>query len=647
MTKNKILLFVLLVGLSLGMWFCAPKNDAVSTSQFLNLHDSVEYVGMQMCRSCHPNVYDTYIQTGMGQSFGKADLIKTAADFGTDALVYDEALDYYYQPFFRDSVFYILEFRLEGKDTVHQRLERVDYIIGSGHHTNSHLINRNGYVYQAPITYYTQEKRWDLAPGFEGGNNKRFSRAILSECLTCHNHTPTPAFGSANKYHKMPLGIECERCHGAGGLHVKEKLRGNRVDTSKFIDYSIVNPRHLPIDRQMDLCQRCHLQGVAVLQEGKDFYDFKPGMALEEVMNVFLPRFTNSDKRFIMASQADRLRQSNCFISSQQLSCISCHNPHHDVHSTTANNYNNTCKSCHHAESKQSKFLDCSASKAKRVQTQDDCVHCHMPPSGSIDIPHVNITDHYISRNNIQPLDGDTISAEKVEEIAGFLGLQSLVIKNPTPLEMARGYLALWDKFMGVPAVLDSANYYLKRSEASAAEKFPTLAHYYFNKKEYQLLRSIAPPAAEIQDAWSAYRVGEAAYKTKNLQQALDYYKQATTLQPYNLEFQEKYGSTQAQLGQLNAAEKTFRFVLKEQPQRKIALTNLGLVLAQKGKITAALQCYHQALLLDPDYQSALLNKIGLLVQLDRAQEAQPALQQLLKKYPETKTMLQQRGLLQ
>jgi Tfp pilus assembly protein PilF len=601
---------------------------------------------MQMCRSCHANVYDSYIHTGMGQSFGKADLVKTAADFGPDALVYDEELDYYYQPFFRDSVFYILEFRLEGKDTVHQRLERVDYIIGSGHHTNSHLINRNGYVYQAPITYYTQEKRWDLAPGFEGGNNKRFSRAILSECLTCHNHPPTPAFGSNNKYHNIPLGIECERCHGAGGLHVKEKLMGNRVDTSKFIDYSIVNPKHLPIDRQMDLCQRCHLQGVAVLQEGKDFYDFKPGMALEEVMNVFLPRFTNSDKRFIMASQADRLRQSNCFISSQQLSCISCHNPHHDVHSTTKNNYNNTCKSCHHAQSTQSKLLDCSASKATRFQTQDDCVLCHMPPSGSIDIPHVNITDHYISKNNIKQLGGDTISAEKVEEIAGFLGLQSLVIKNPSPLEMARGYLALWDKFMGVPAVLDSAQYYLQRSKASAAQKFPTLAHYYFNKKEYQLLRSIAPPAAEIQDAWSAYRVGEAAYQTKNLQQALNYYQQATSLQPYNLEFQEKYGSIQAQLGQLHAAEKTFNFILKEQPQRKIALTNLGLVLAQKGKITAALKHYNQALQLDPDYKNALLNKIGLLVQLNRAKEAEPALQQLLKKHPETKQMLQQRGLL-
>ncbi len=626
------------------MWFCAPNpTSEKSVDAFLNLNDSVEYVGMQMCQSCHQNVYQTYIQTGMGQSFGKANLKKTAAEFGDSALVYDKQLDFYYKPYFQDSVMYVMEFRLNGKDTVHKRIERIDYIIGSGHHTNSHMINRNGYVYQAPITYYTQDKKWDLAPGFEE-NNERFGRAILSECLTCHNHTPTPATGSDNKYHKMPLGIECERCHGPGGLHVKEKLMGKHVDTSKYVDYSIVNPKHLPIDRQMDLCQRCHLQGVAVLNEGKTFYDFKPGMELSDVMNVFLPRFTNSDKRFIMASQADRLQLSDCFNVSKKLSCITCHNPHHDVHSTTKNNYNTACLSCHKDNSTQSKLFNCSAPIAQRNLEQDNCVGCHMPRSGSIDIPHVNITDHHISKNNIKS--PDTLSQEKVEEIAGFLGLESLVIKNASPLEMARGYLALWDKFMGTPAVLDSAKYYLDLSKASRAEKFNTLVHYYFNKQEYALLVSIALAPQEIQDAWTAYRIGEAAYKNKNLPKALAYYKQATNLKPYSLIFQEKLGSTYAQSGQLNAAKKVFNFILKEDPNRKMALANLGLLNAQQGNINQALQLYNKALALDPDYKNALLNKVGLLLQTGRRQEAQPVIQHLIKKYPNYQAILEQQGIL-
>lgn len=631
------------------MWYCTPNNTAVDpTAAFLNLHDSVEYVGMQTCRSCHANVYDTYIKTGMGQSFGKADWHKTAATFGPDALVYDSELDYYYQPFFQDSVLYVLEFRLRGKDTIHRRLERVDYIIGSGHHTNSHLIHRNGYIYQAPITYYTQDGHWDLAPGFEDGNNNRFSRIIRSECLTCHNHTPTPAFGSENKYHKVPLGIECERCHGAGGLHVKEKLAGNIVDTSIAIDYTIVNPRNLPIDRQMDLCQRCHLQGVAVLHEGKSFYDFKPGMALSEVMNIYLPRFTDSDKRFIMASQADRLRMSDCFKNSGQLSCITCHNPHHDVHSTTENNYNNACQSCHNTQSTQSQLFDCSADQTLRQAQNDNCVHCHMPPSGSIDIPHVNITDHYISKGNIRPANtGDTLSTTEVEEIAGFLGLESLIVPHPRPLDRARGYLALWDKFMGIPAILDSVQYYLDRSEAPMEAQLVTRIHYYFNKQDYYKVLALAPATPEtLEDAWTAYRIGEAASKVRDLAKAQRYYKHATQLMPYSLEFQEKYGSTLAQSGQLAAAQKVFAFVLREDGNRPLALANMGLLLAQQGKVTPALQHYNRALALDPDYRTALLNKIGLLLQLGRRNEAQPSIDHLLNKHPQTRTLLEQRGIL-
>ncbi|BDS11876.1 tetratricopeptide repeat protein [Aureispira anguillae] len=645
-SKKGLLTVLFLTALTYCMWFCAPNDTSVVTDSFRNMHDSVEYVGMQTCRSCHHEIYQTYIKTGMGQSFGKATLAKTAASFGVHDVVYDKDLDFYYQPYFQDSTMYVLEFRLKGKDTIYKRIERIDYIIGSGHHTNSHMINRKGYIYQAPITYYTQEGKWDLAPGFEGGDNQRFERAILSECLTCHNHTPTPASGSENKYHKVPLGIECERCHGAGGLHVKEKLAGKRVDTSKFVDYSIVNPRHLSIDRQMDLCQRCHLQGVAVLKEGKTFYDFKPGMKLSDVMNVFLPRFTNSDKRFIMASQADRLQLSNCFKVSGQLSCINCHNPHHDVHSTTQNNYNTACQGCHNPTTKQSKLLDCSATAIQRQAEKDNCVACHMPRSGSIDIPHVNITDHFISKNNIKSTTKDSLSPEKVEEIAGFLGLESLVIKNASPLEMARGYLALWDKFMGTPMVLDSAKFYLDQSVAPKKEKFSTLVHYYFNKAEYALLVSIALPPEEINDAWTAYRIGEAAAKNKNLPKALLYYNRAVQLKPYHLNFQEKLGSSYARSNQLAAAQKVFNFILREDPQRKMALANLGLLKAQQGKVTEALKLYDKALRVDPDYKNALLNKIGLLVQLKRTKEAEPTIQHLIQKYPSYQRILEQRGIL-
>ena len=75
---------------------------------------------------------------------------------------------------------YIREFRLKNQDTIHNRIEKVSYIVGSGQHTNSHIIDINGYIFQAPITYYTQDRKWDMAPGFDK-NNSRFERLLATE----------------------------------------------------------------------------------------------------------------------------------------------------------------------------------------------------------------------------------------------------------------------------------------------------------------------------------------------------------------------------------------------------------------------------------------------------------------------------------
>ena len=133
----------------------------------------------------------------------------------------------------------------------------------------------------------------------------------------------------------VPQGIDCERCHGPGELHVQRMLNGELVDTSTHIDYSIVNPKKLSLEAQFQICMRCHLQGNTVLSEGKSFLDFKPGMELSEVMTVFVPRYED-DNTFIMASHVDRLKQSACFTNSE-MNCITCHNPHHSVQKESPN----------------------------------------------------------------------------------------------------------------------------------------------------------------------------------------------------------------------------------------------------------------------------------------------------------------------
>lgn len=629
--------YILLVGSVFLLGYCSRQPaEFVEGDTYRNLADGVAYAGMAQCRSCHSNVYDTYIHTGMGRSFGPATPRKSDAEFGRHALVYDTASNLYYKPFFQDSTLYIKEFRLSGQDTIHARTEAVAYIVGSGQHTNSHILNINGYLYQAPITYYTQEKKWDLAPGFEGGANSRFSRILTTECITCHNHYPEPVAGSINKYARMPSGIECERCHGPGEIHVREKLQGIVVDTATEIDYSIVNPANLSKELQMDLCQRCHLQGVTVLKEGKTFFDFKPGMRLSEVMNVFLPRYTNSDDRFIMASQADRLRLSNCYLLSDDLSCLTCHHPHHSIEKTDKVQYNQACLNCHRTEEDRV----CLAPPERIEEEGNNCVGCHMRRSGSIDIPHVNITDHYISRETAALSSvgkKEEVNQEAKKSIARFLGLDILTKEEGTPLEMAQGYIALYDKFVESTVMLDSAWHYLTRCTDKDYEVDKAHIHYYFARKDFGQLQAyfgLLPPG-QVKDGWTAYRLGEAAYQLQTFDLAVSYFEVAVEFLPYQLDFLEKLGNAYLQVNRIRDALVQYERVLTENEKRAGVLCNAGFAYALTGQYEKADQYYNRSIALDPDNEQAFLNKGALAMARGYRSEATTLLSRVLELNPQ------------
>lgn len=618
---------------------CANDINVSSTPTYANLQDSVSYVGMETCKGCHIAIHQSFSETGMGRSFDHASKEKSDALYGDHALVYDENSNFYYKPFFADSTMYIKEYRLEGKDTVHKRIEKIAYIVGSGQHTNSHIIDQNGYTFQAPITFYTQDQKWDMAPGYED-ENLRFSRVLESECLTCHNHFPKLVDGSYHKFSKMPSGIECERCHGPGQIHVEEKRAGIRVDTSEYIDYSIVNPSDLSRDLVMDLCQRCHLQGMSVLNEGKTFYDFKPGMELSSVMNVYLPRYTDNHEKFIMASQADRLRMSPCYVKSEDLTCITCHHPHHSVSSTPKEQYNNACISCHQTP----KDKKCSVPETLRLEKENDCVSCHMPKSGSIDIPHVKITDHYI-RKDMKP-DSEELTNNEVEEVAEFLGLKILTKKNASNLEMANAYLLFHDKYVDEKSILDSARVYLNKLNSGHEKLFDLEIHYAFAKNDFETVVQISKDKKieTISDEWTFYRVGEALMKFGKFDQALPYLEQAVQIKPLDIDFLEKYAIVNLQLKRTAKAQEVFELILKENPKRTVSLNNYGYSHVLTGRLEEAIKYYDKAIVLDPDYASAYLNKAAVLLIFKKNTEAKVLLEKVLKLDPKNTMAIQAIG---
>lgn len=624
-----------------------PKTDSLF---YLNHADSAQYVGINSCKLCHQDIYNSYIKTGMGQSFDLAKKEKSAADF-THPDIYDKYSDLHYKAFWSNEKLFFKEWKMNGKDTVFKRTEQVNYIIGSGQHTNSHLQSVNGYMNQMPMTFYAQKHKWDLPPGFEEGHNTRFTRKIGLECMSCHNAYPDFVLGSENKYNSVPEGINCERCHGPGSIHVAQRSTGAKVDTSKYIDYSIVNPAKLSIDRQFDLCQRCHLQGNAVLKEGRSFYDFKPGMKLSDYITVFLPKYKNADDEFIMASHADRLKQSQCFIKSYEkadgkalkpykdaLTCVTCHNPHVSVKETNTDVFNAACNNCHGANKKSK--LECTEKTVVKAVKPANCVSCHMPSSGSTDIPHVTVHDHYIRK---------PISKKEKEKIKTFLGLYAINEKNPSSLTKAWAYINQYNKFDAKAEFLDSAAVLLSdKNKSDLKTNIHALLQLYFSKQNYAQIISYVNAFGETElygflnrktydnlHAWSAYHVAEAYFNTGKIETSVKWFEKAIDLAPYNLEFRNKLGSAYMNTQRVEDAKKQFRYVINENPKNISAYTNLGFVELSQNNVKEAVELYNKALAIDADYEPLLFNVAGIKAYLKDFKGAIETMKSILKKNPD------------
>ena len=641
--------FLLVAGVLLLNVFChsKPTDSAAQTnSPYLNHNDTVKYVGIETCRSCHNDIYKTFIQTGMGQSFDLATRSKSAADFSKKHVVYDKYNNMYYTPSWKGDNMYITEFRLSGKDTIYKREEKVDYIVGSGQHTNSHMMNVNGYVYQLPLTWYAQKRKWDLPPGFEEGQNVRFDRAIGFECMSCHNALPQFEENSTNKFTSIPQGIDCERCHGPGELHVKEKLAGNLVDTATKIDYTIINPRKLVWERQIDVCQRCHLQGNAVLKPGKSFRDFRPGMDLSTVVDIYMPKYKGKEDEFIMASHAQRLQMSKCFLSGEsavggrqsavgetmhtsKLTCITCHNPHVSVRVTGKQVFNNACGNCHNLQSA------CTEKQSVRKAANDNCWGCHMPKSGTIDIPHVTVTDHWIR------IPVKTQQKQAMKEFAGIY-----CINNPQSDAFTRSnaYLSYYEKFRGEASSLDSAQRYLADEKGiRETDLMDARIHFWYLRQDYTaiLMQAKKMTASSCTNAWTCYRIGQAYQNTSVPQSAETWYKRAVELAPANLDFLNKLGSIQIELDNIPTGIATLTLSLQHNPKQATALTNIGFGYLKQGNTQKAMQCYNDALALNPDLEQALLNKAGLYNYLGQSLQAKQMLKEILKRNPQNKQVQQ------
>jgi tetratricopeptide (TPR) repeat protein len=182
--------------------------------------------------------------------------------------------------------------------------------------------------------------------------------------------------------------------------------------------------------------------------------------------------------------------------------------------------------------------------KEKREQL---CDLPHAPNRASIDIPHVTVHDHYIRK---------PMKKEEIAKVKKFIGLYAVNEKNPDARTKAKAYLQQYDKFEYKVEYLDSAKKYLsEKTQNDITNNFELLVHLYFIKQDFSkvleltqkvgkdnLLNSILTKQTwDNQNAWTAYRIGEAYYKIKDIPSAYLFYKKADYLASYNPEFKNNW----------------------------------------------------------------------------------------------------------
>ena len=78
------------------------RGEVSSYEKYLNHNDTVKYVGKEQCRMCHAEIYDSYLQTGMGKSMHFATRNNSVLANISIPVVEDSIKNLSYKPFFKD-----------------------------------------------------------------------------------------------------------------------------------------------------------------------------------------------------------------------------------------------------------------------------------------------------------------------------------------------------------------------------------------------------------------------------------------------------------------------------------------------------------------------------------------------------------------
>jgi hypothetical protein len=151
----------------------SPAHDAPqelgaekpAPGHYLNTQTGVEYVGDQVCGSCHSGEYKSFKQTAMGRSASipsQDDLQSLVKPITFSS----STLDRTYSVYSSNGKMYHEESQRDAKgQLVFSETHEVAYVVGAGEVGKSYLVGKGDALFVSPISFYTRINGWDLSPG--------------------------------------------------------------------------------------------------------------------------------------------------------------------------------------------------------------------------------------------------------------------------------------------------------------------------------------------------------------------------------------------------------------------------------------------------------------------------------------------------
>ena len=557
------------------------------------------YVGDGPCVGCHQEAAAAYREHAMARSFHPW-TPGTRIEPTLDEPLRHPRTGFHYAVVEDDGALFQEETLLgPGGRRLHELRRRIDFVMGSGEVARTYFTEENGRLFQLPLTWY-REGGWDFSPGYEL-DNARFGRLLPDRCLACHGSYPEPMPFLEGKYAELRPGIGCERCHGPGELHVRERRAGETPDGA--YDATIVDPARLPLARRLDVCEQCHVHTpVTVLRESRDAFDYLPSERLEDHAAFF-----RASGSIDIVSHADRLRQSACVLvtlgGDRPLECTTCHDPHAPVADGGARRA--PCLECH-APATLERRLAGSAALADHDPAAD-CAGCHMPRASERTVPHGSFTDHWIrvvdapSRAG-RAAPGDAPIEPYFErdrtgpEAAIYRGMGEVVyatLATDAGL-LARGAEAL-GRALGSDTTHGDARFLLGlayRQLGRTVDAIPALE------------AAVRAEPGNPQRLHALARAYESAGRDTAVISSL--YGRALEVQPAVAWIRADYADFLRSSGRVEEAETAYRAALAERPGLAVAAFDLATLLVSEGRLAEAAEEFTRAVRLDPSIAEAL-----------------------------------------